>query len=821
MLVLGCFCSPQQTFGQVISIGAESRVNLNERSFYSRFVNWRPADGETVALNPPRMSWPYWPDFPNNWKAELHNFQLQISSNADMSEPLIDVSCDYNFYNTLPALVTTKVWYWRVGYDIGTKHEFWSSVRSFSINDEALVWDRAALTQPDIAQRGHPRVLFNPKNIEKIKRLAQTDQASKAALKYMQDQAEIILDKSWWNNFPETDTQKFPEQDFYTIAEDLVTVCFVWKITGENKYAGVKERAITFASYPPGGRASPRGLGGDGVEDATQADEFLALLFDWLYPILSLEQRNVMIHSLEWRVDNMMNSFAWKNEGKVPSISLSGLIKSHQFEGIMDNAVCGLVLYEHSEIGRKWFELMLNYIIGVTSGHGFDGAWNEGAGYGASKLKWLTNASIYFDTALPQTSLGTNPIYSRIGEFFRRTIPVGMPHHAWGNQRNSMWMNHLSNFRKLAYFTGDGKFLYNWQQYGGKKFSEFRPWIEYVLPAYYKEPEPQAESEFVGFFPVDGWGMAATGPPSSANTYKNGLGFTFQSRPRAAFSHSFYSDNSYILHAYGQMLNHGGSGSGNADQYADHTMSHNTILIDGLGQVQPERSLGQDLPIYGRIVAFSSNQDYVYFAGDATNCYPKKPIDQNSGSLSTGGRIPEVYTKKALPYLKRYVRHILFLRNKYFIVFDDLVTTQPAKYTWLYHILPDTPIDFEAQNFVINYTVGDVKVKLQQIAHIDNLELDNRKGLDGFVNPITGEDHRRYYQGDILCGHNLWISNKKPVSEWNFLTVIYPKPPEAEIPVIKGLDDFSVQVGEDIICFDPKSGFAQKADFLVDIKAIR
>ena len=32
------------------------------------------------------------------------------------------------------------------------------------------------------------------------------------------------------------------------------------------------------------------------------------------------------------------------------------------------------------------------------------------------------------------------------------------------------------------------------QQYGGRQFSEFRPWIEYVLPAYYREPVPAPES---------------------------------------------------------------------------------------------------------------------------------------------------------------------------------------------------------------------------------------------------------------------------------------------------------------------------------------
>jgi len=154
-------------------------------------------------------------------------------------------------------------------------------------------------------------------------------------------------------------------------------------------------------------------------------------------------------------------------------------------------------------------------------------------------------------------------------------------------------------------------------------------------------------------------------------------------------------------------------------------------------------------------------------------------------------------------------------------MFDDLACDRPTTYTWLYHILPDSSLDFDLESFAIDYNVGDVKVRLQQIAYIDNLQLDNRKGLDGHLNPISGEDYREYYEGGILCSHNLWISNIDKAREWNFLTVIYPEPLGGQIPVIKALDDFSVQVGEDVICFDPKSEFAGKAEFLIDAEVFR
>ena len=110
----------------------------------------------------------------------------------------------------------------------------------------------------------------------------------------MRRQADQIMQKHWWRDFPATDRAAEPEQEFYTIARDLATVCFVWRMTSDDRYAGVKSRAVTWASYPPGGRASPEGLGGDGSEDATQGNEFLALLFDWLHPDLTPNERQII-----------------------------------------------------------------------------------------------------------------------------------------------------------------------------------------------------------------------------------------------------------------------------------------------------------------------------------------------------------------------------------------------------------------------------------------------------------------------------------------------------------------------------------------------
>ncbi|HIE52294.1 MAG TPA: DUF4962 domain-containing protein [Armatimonadetes bacterium] len=801
-----------------VHIDAHALLPDNPRSHYSRFVNFRPADGEVVHLNPPRFSWRY---APHAWEGGLHTFTFQIAAKPDLREPVVSVTTPYNFYNTLPVLRGAKRWYWRVGYDVGTPQETWSKVRSFTLAPEAGEWDRSALANPNLAARGHPRILFNRENLPAIRRLKETHPACRAAAEEMRRQADAALQTEWWRNFPSHDREPAPEP-FLRLAQKLVVVAFAWQLYQDPKYAGVKERAVTLASYPKGGRASPEGAGGESAEDSTQITEFLALLFDWLYPVLSEEERRIFIHSLEWRIDHFINNFAWKRRGVVRSSSLSTQCSSHGFEGSMDTAPAGLALYEHSPLGKECFDLMLNYLIGVTNGFGFDEAWNEGPGYGNSKMKWLLNATLYYDTALPEAHLGRNPYYRAIGDFFCRVTPVGLPHSPWGNgsAREGYYRgNRLANFRKLAFLTGEGRFLRNWRESGGKVYASWRPWIEYVLPYYYEEPEETLEEDSVKVFPIAGWVTASSHPPSSRAAFKEAVGIVFQARPRGGYSHSFHSDNSFQIHAYGQQINHGGGSTANKDAYAYHTMSHTTLLVDGLGQAQPS---GAPLyPTYARVVAFQRGEGYVYFAGDATRAYPRQPGNYRRWGLPLG----EVYQKRALGYLRRFLRHVLFLRNRYFIIFDDLETSpdQPATFTWLYHILPEEPFQFDPGTFTVNYAVNDVQVKLVHLAQRDQLLLDDRRGLEGMVNPFTGEDYRKWRKEGPLCAHNLWISNRRPASQFHFLAVIYPYRSSGPEPVITRVDDWTVRVEwgtevSDLIHFgtQPPPG----ATFVVDYRSI-
>ena len=63
------------------------------------------------------------------------------------------------------------------------------------------------------------------------------------------------------------------------------------------------------------------------------------------------------------------------------------------------------------------------------------------------------------------------------------------------------------------------------------------------------------------------------------------------------------------------------------------------------------------------------------------------------------------------------------------------------------------------------------------------------------------------------------MSTRAPAAQWGFLAVVYPQPPGGEIPPIERIDDRTVRVGEDVICFDPASAAAGDATIVVDSEA--
>ena len=801
-------------------IGPECKVPSDPRQEFARWVRFRPGDGQVVTLNPPRFSWPYVPHIvfrEGDGKAN-QKFTLQISKTKSFAKPEVEVkdtAC--NFYNFLPPLAGSDTWYWRVGYNVGTKREKWSDTRKFTIAENAVVWDRSRLKEAMDSVKGHPRILLNRDNLSAILGLRKEHPFSKQLASYIINTADKTLKEKWFRDFPQDDKKPLK---YMGMGRSMVFTAFAYLLTGDEKYLACKERFLRMASWPKGGYASPEGAGAVAKWES-HLTEYFGLFYDWFYDKLTPAERAVVRKSLEWRIDHTTNSYAWRRKGgeAIRPGSIAVLCSSHPYENTMVTLPGALAICDESRIAREALELDIHYLIGITSGMGEDEGWNEGPGYGNGKMKWLTDATWYMQTAIPDLDLGKNEYYSNICDFFARITPVGAKHCSFGNRGHNErdWCaSRVTNFRRMAMLRGDGHAMQNWidtrkrlADMGRKDAMPYSPWIDYVLPHYAGEPKPLAEDNPVKLFPLEGWVMASSAPPSDYDAQKNAVSMTFHCRPRGGYSHSFRSENTFDIHAYGETITTGGGTTSNQSFFANHTMSHNTILVNGREQLAARSRTAR---VCGRIIAFRQGDNFVYWAGDATPAYDAK----------TG--------------LVKFVRHVLFVDNAYFVIFDDLAMgprAKPATFQWLYHVVPPVPLEVDTEAFAICYAIGKTHVVLQHLAHVDDLTFENLRGAKGMVNPITGENttvmdkwmkgkkKRKKRIPKPLDAHHLWISNKTPRRQMQFLTVIAPFRKEEQAPTITRVNDAGVRVTfrgkETVVSFDKDA----EADIAVDITAIQ
>jgi hypothetical protein len=89
------------------------------------------------------------------------------------------------------------------------------------------------------------------------------------------------------------------------------------------------------------------------------------------------------------------------------------------------------------------------------------------------------------------------------------------------------------------------------------------------------------------------------------------------------------------------------------NEYAQQSISHNCILVNGQGAINRDGNRG------GEIRDFFTQDPYGYVCGEAQNAY---------GDLMTKNR-----------------RHLLLIRPSILVLIDDLETPEPANFQWLLH----------------------------------------------------------------------------------------------------------------------------------------
>ncbi len=295
-VILACFTLQPGLSGSV-EIGTEALLPEDPSQLFARYVRFRPIDGAEVGLNPPRMSWPCLPGirFQDSAVSADRSFTLQIADNPGFVDPVVEIKrTPYNFYNFLPPLDKSKEWYWRIGYHAGGQPVQWSDTRQFAISADAVEWDRSNFSQYIDRLEGHPRILFNHNNYQQMVALQHENEFSKAYAVEIIQKADGILKRKDYKDFPKDDSKKMNYMQF---SDALVHLGFAYILTGDEKYAGFRERALTMASWPPGGHSSPEG-NGQSLKWQTHITEHLGMLYDWFFDDWSQSERDLIRPSM-------------------------------------------------------------------------------------------------------------------------------------------------------------------------------------------------------------------------------------------------------------------------------------------------------------------------------------------------------------------------------------------------------------------------------------------------------------------------------------------------------------------------------------------
>ncbi len=773
---------------------AEGLIGLDTRWEGPQVVTFRPANGATADVNPPRLSWPYVAHVQTppahllqgehgERTVPFREFTLQICSAGDFADPEIEVNTGYNFYNALPSLEAGE-WSWRVRYAEVTDEEAepqWGAVRTFVIEEETTEWDRTIIHEAasEIAQS--PRPLLGPEDgdWDAWREELKSGEPSGALLEYTINRANTATRQEWWDDFPETDKegeQPYSDADWgQEIGARLVDAAIAHRLTGDEEFAKAKDHFLHIAAFEPGGFTSPE-YHYTGAKWGTRVTVHLAMFYDWWHDLLSEDERQKLLDAIEWRLElNLLEHRSWQGGKGIWPASVAIRGTSHPMENFLWATQAMLLTAGDLDLSSQKLPLGLHYLTGVTAHHGPDEGWNEGLGYGVWKSIYTLEASLLADLVLPDLNIGRNPMLHRLGRWHAHLFPFGVERLPFGDEsaRNISRFESSQMFimRRLAWLTGNPLDVYRYDvlterhtDHGGG-----RAWVDLAASATLQSPSAAQEEPTRAHFPEAGWVMVSSHGPSDADGFEDSIGMIFQSRPRGGWGHSFRAENTFAWYAHGATLSAPGGSARFRDPHARHTMSHNGILINGEGQEWEPGLYEARYPFAGRLLAYEEHENYVHWVGDATYAY------------------------QTVEGLLRAHRHVIFVDDEWFAVFDDLAmrpNADPAAFSHLFHVAQDVPgeLDAEAAEFV--FEMDGVQARMALANDPDSLEMVNLQHRDGFKNPVTGEDmyeeavetQAQFDREPFGMAHNIWATNREPARDWHFLST-YTAAPMDEEPI--------------------------------------
>ena len=738
-----------------LACAQQTKVRVDESPAAEGEWGFRPAEGATSTLNPPRFAWR-----PQKGAAA---YTIEAARQREFGGVAYRAeSVKFNVHAP-PKTFEPGKWFWRFRYvDAAGNESPWSQVREFDLPADATKFPLPP--REELIQRvpaSHPRLFVRPQEVATLRARAKTD------LKPQYDRLIMSAERLLRKPTPTDEPPLYPQgvvkkseqwRKFWWGARDqtmrvldpAAQLGFAYQISGERKYGEEAKRILlATATWDPHGASGY--LYND--EAGMPYNYLFARTYSFVNDLLSdaerAECRRVMtIRGREmyehlcprhfWQPFESHRNRAWPFLGEV-AIAFRGEIPE----------------------ADDWLWFAMNVFANVYPvWNDSDGGWHEGMAYWRSYLERFSWWADVMSAAMQIDAYTSLPFFEQVGYLPIYAMPPGTPVGGFGDQTNNV--NSANMATMMAVFAAQAQNPH-WQWYvdahramadaedaaevpgarlgvtSGSPARIFSPWrspdsgyIPFVRAARYPKVEGKPPTGLPSSRAFRGVGQAFLN--TSLLDARDNVEVLFKSSPFGTMSHGYDAQNSFQLYAFGQPLL---ISSGVRDIYgSDHhanwmweTKSCNNITVGAEKRGQVKHSP----KAVGRIVTFSTSPEVDFVQGDAWKAYD--------------------------PSLKKFTRSILFAKPDVIVIVDELETDSPQVFQYHLHSPAEMKIAGATDISIAAQRAG-CHIALHAPADLDITQTDK---FD-----VAPRERIK------LTQYHLTAATKEPAAKQKFIAVIRP-----------------------------------------------
>jgi hypothetical protein len=453
----------------------------------------------------------------------------------------------------------------------------------------------------------------------------------------------------WWGN----------RKKVIATLGNAATLGFAWRLSGEKKYADLARRLLMAAA-----RWNPRGSTGYFYNDEAGMPFFyyFARTYTFIHDVLSEDERRLCREVAALRGRDMYLHLCPRHLWW-PYASHSNRAWHFLGEG-------GIAfLHEIPDAANwVWFAMQVFFhVYPVWSDD--DGGWHEGMAYWRSyvgRFTWWADVMA--------AAFGINayrkPYFSQVGDYAMYMQPPRSLGGGFGdNTAHIRSAHHVPLMEILASQSGNNHWAWYVLRHGERPAP--KGYMGF-LRAGRTAPLPRPPSDLPSSRHFRGTGQAVLN--TTLLSADENVQVLFKSSAFGSQSHGYESQNAFLLNAFGKRLF---IRSGRRDLYGSlhhrdwmwRTKSVNSITVNGKGQTPHSPNA------VGEITAFFTSPLFDYVRGDAAEGYPGTVV--------------------------RFTRHILFVKPRWVVLYDEIETPAPSTFQWLLHAAVPMKLDAAAHSVTV------------------------------------------------------------------------------------------------------------------------